>query len=60
LGKSSGTWALNPAKVFSGGGDRILEREKLDLDCAECGMQAAQFSCHKFWAMGFRFDRQAR
>ena len=29
-----------------GGGDWVLEREKLDLDCAECGTQAAQF----FWA----------
>jgi hypothetical protein len=37
LGKSGGTWTLDPAKVFSG-------RGKLNLDCAECGTQAAQFS----------------
>jgi hypothetical protein len=36
LGKSGGTWALDPAKVFSGGG-------KLDLDCAECGTQLRNF-----------------
>src|SRR6516165_10399015 len=35
---------IDPAEVFGGGGDRVLEREKLDLDCAECGTQAAQFS----------------
>src|SRR6516225_7473584 len=34
---------IDPAEVFGGGGDRVLEREKLDLDCAECGTQAAQF-----------------
>jgi putative transposase len=26
-----------PPKYLSGGGDRISEREELDLDCAECG-----------------------
>ena len=36
-----------------GGGDRVLEREKLDLDCAECGTQAAHFLGHKFWAKGY-------
>src|SRR5215831_18612605 len=35
---------IDPAEVFSGRGDRVFEREKLDLDCAECGTQAAQFS----------------
>src|SRR3954464_688690 len=35
---------LDPAEIFGGGGDRVLERKKLDLDCAECGTQAAQFS----------------
>jgi putative transposase len=30
--------------IFGGGGDRVFEREKLDLGCAECGTQAAQFS----------------
>ena len=44
---------IDPAEVFGGGGDRVLEREKLDLDCAERGTQAAQFSGHKFWARGY-------
>ena len=34
----------NSAEIFGGGGDRVSEREKLDLDCAECGTQAAEFS----------------
>src|SRR5215471_3295648 len=34
---------IDPPEVFGGGGDRISEREKLDLDCAERGTQAAQF-----------------
>src|SRR3974377_1233573 len=28
---------IDPAEIFGGGGDRVLEREKLDLDCTECG-----------------------
>ena len=43
---------IDSAKIFSGGGDWVLEREKLDLGCAECGTQAARFSGHKFWARG--------
>ena len=50
LGKSGGTWALYFTSLP---GDRVLEREKLDLDCAERGTQAAQFSGHKFWARGY-------
>jgi hypothetical protein len=53
FGKSGGTWTLDPAKVFSGGG-------KLNLDCAECGTQAAQFSWPQFLGERlFRFDRRA-
>jgi hypothetical protein len=44
---------IDPAKVFSGGGDRVLEREKLDLDCAECGTQAAQFSWPQILGEGY-------
>jgi len=35
---------IDPAEIFGGGGDRVSEGEKLDLDRAECGTQAAQFS----------------
>ena len=36
------------------------EREKLDLDCAECGTQAAQFSWPQILGEGLlRFDRRA-
>ena len=35
---------IDPAEIFSGGGDRVSEREELHLDCAECGTQAAEFS----------------
>src|SRR5262249_6583049 len=35
---------INPAEVFGGRGDRVFEREELDLDCAERGTQVAQFS----------------
>ena len=35
---------IDPSEIFGCGGDRISEREKLDLDCAERGTQAAQFS----------------
>src|SRR5262249_16124155 len=31
-------------EVFGGRGDRVYEREELDLDCAECRTQVAQFS----------------
>ena len=35
-------------------------KEKLDLDCAECGTQAAQFSWPQILGEGlFRFDRRA-
>jgi hypothetical protein len=39
---------IDPAEIFGGGGDRVSEGEKLDLDCAECGTQAAQFSWPHF------------
>src|SRR5262245_28599474 len=35
---------INPAEVFGGRGDRVFEREELDLDCAKCRAQVAQFS----------------
>src|SRR5215471_16659570 len=51
---------IDPAEVFSGGGDWVSEREKLDLDCAERGTQAAQFSWPQILGEGlFRFDRRA-
>src|ERR1700719_1996582 len=51
---------IDPAEIFGGGGDRISEREKLDLDCAECGTQAAQFSWPQILGEGLlRFDRRA-
>ena len=47
---------IDPAEIFGGGGDRVSEREKLDLDCAECGTQAAQFSWPQILGEGlFRF-----
>src|SRR5262245_8903640 len=43
-----------------GGGDQVSEGEKLDLDCAECGTQAAQFSWPQILGEGLlRFDRRA-
>ena len=42
-----------PPKYSVGGGDRVSEGEKLGLDCAECGTQAAQFSWSQFWARGY-------
>ena len=51
---------IDPAEIFGGGGDRVLEMEKLDLDCAECGTQAAQFSWPQILGVGLlRFDRRA-
>src|SRR5215469_5036789 len=44
---------IDSAEIFSGGGDRISEREELDLDRAECGTQGAEFLGHKFWARGY-------
>ena len=39
----------------------VLEREKLDLDCAECGTQAAQFSWPQILGEGlFRFEETIR
>ena len=35
---------INPAEVFGRRGDRVFEREELDLDCAKCRAQVAQFS----------------
>jgi REP element-mobilizing transposase RayT len=31
----------------------VLEREKLDLDCAECGAEAAQFSRPQILGQGY-------
>ena len=40
-------------------GDRVSEGEKLDLDCAECRTQAAQFSWPQVLGEGLlRFDRR--
>src|SRR6516162_8143814 len=51
---------IDPAEIFGGGGDRVSEGEKLDLDCAECGTQAAQFSWSQILGEGLlRFDRRA-
>src|SRR4029077_12138013 len=51
---------IDPAEIFGGGGDRVSEGEKLDLDCAECGTQAAQFSWPQILGEGLlRFDRRA-
>jgi hypothetical protein len=44
---------IDPAEIFSGGGDRISERQELDLDRAECGTQGAESSYHKLWARGY-------
>ena len=51
---------IDPAEIFGGGGDRVSEGEKLDLDCAECRTQAAQFSWPQILGEGLlRFDRRA-
>jgi hypothetical protein len=34
-------------------GDRISEREELDLDCAECGTQGAEFSGPQILGEGY-------
>src|SRR6201984_3365237 len=44
---------IDPTEIFGGGGDRVSEREKFDLDCAECGTQAARFSGPQFWTRGY-------
>jgi hypothetical protein len=50
---------IHPAKIFSGGGDRISEKEKLYLGCAECGTQTAEFSGPQILSEGLpRFDRR--
>ena len=51
---------IDPTEIFGGGGDRVSEGEKLDLNCAECGTQAAQFSWPQILGEGLlRFDRRA-
>src|SRR5262245_57475989 len=51
---------IDPAEIFGGRSDRVLEREKLDLDRAECGTQATQFSWPQILGEGLlRFDRWA-
>src|SRR5262249_26396392 len=42
-GRSCALADINPAEVFGGRGDRVFEREELDLDCSECGTQVAYF-----------------
>jgi hypothetical protein len=49
-----------PAQARTAGGDRVSEGEKLHLDCAECGTQAAQFSWSQILGERLlRFDRRA-
>jgi hypothetical protein len=51
--------ALAATKVYDST-PLALNLEKLDLDCAECGTQAAQFSGSQILGEGlFRFDRRA-
>src|SRR5262245_42575425 len=51
---------IDPSKILGGRGDRISEREKLDLDCAECGTQAAQLPGPQILGEGLLcFDRRA-
>src|SRR6516165_3505786 len=58
LGKSGGTSALSFTSLPSA--RNVLEGEKLDLDCAECGTQTTQFSWPQILGEGlFRFDRRA-
>src|SRR6202158_4788707 len=50
---------IDPAEIFGGGDDRVSEREELDLDCAECGTQAAEFSGSQILDEGvLRLDRR--
>jgi len=44
---------IDPAEVFCGGGDRVLEREKLDLDSQNVERKLRNFLGHKFWARGY-------
>src|SRR5262245_64590619 len=44
---------INPAEVFGGRGDRVFEREELDLDCAKCRAQVAQFSEPQVLGQGY-------
>ena len=51
---------IDPAEIFGGVGDRVSEGEKLDLDCAECGTQAAEFSGSQILGEGvLRLNRRA-
>jgi hypothetical protein len=48
---------LDPAEIFGFGGDRVSERKKLDLDCAE---RRAQYPRSQILGEGLlRFDRRA-
>jgi hypothetical protein len=54
-------YRLSIQEIFGGGGDWVSEGEKFDLDCAECGTQAAQFSWLQILGEGLlRFDRWSR
>jgi hypothetical protein len=41
------------AEAVAGRSDRVSEREELDLDCAECGTQAAEFSRPQILGKGY-------
>src|SRR4029077_15153850 len=45
-----------PAEIFGCVGDRVSEGKKLDLVCAECGTQAAQFSWSQILGVLLCFD----
>jgi hypothetical protein len=51
---------LDPAEIFGFGGDRVSERKKLDLNCAERRTETAQFPRSQILGEGLlRFDRRA-
>src|SRR5262249_62404954 len=51
---------IDSTEVFGLRGDRVSEREELDLDCAERGTQATEFSGAQVLGEGlFRFDDRA-
>jgi hypothetical protein len=52
---------IGSTEVFGLRGDRVSEREELDLDCVERGTQAAEFSGSQILGEGvLRFDHRAR
>jgi len=51
---------IDSTEVFGVRGDRVSEREELDLDCAERGTQAAEFSGSQVLGEGLlRFHHRA-